>query len=509
MMEIVLDLLAQARGNTYVTFTVAVLSLVVFFYFNYSTQPFRGIPYVGGPKWDILNIKAQYRFVTDCKNLIKEGLQKCNGPFQVIGYVPITVLPPRYVPLVKDHPNLDFGKSAERRLFGQYPGLDWAHKINEDRIFQESLRINMTQYLSEATPLLAEEAHEILSEFFPQTTEWTSYTFGKDAAEMGVRLSTLVFLGKRFTKNKEWLYICTQYPQGIFGAIGGLLSTPKFLRPVLYRFLPQIIALKKYGEVARTLILPEIEERRRLRDAGADIKFNDALEWYYKNSSKRGKEEDFDAVSAMISLAFASTHTTVDLLCNVLYDLAAHPECIGPMREEIDKVLAEDGGWKKTTLYKMRLMDSFLKETQRMNPVQLTAMNRYVKQTTILSDGTRLPKGSLLAISLEGLRDASQFADPDVFDGFRFARKRQEPGQENQWQFTSTRNEFPSFGHGQWSCPGRFLVANELKIFLAELLLRYDIGYPAGVTRPPCTWFATESQVNMDTPLVFRLREKV
>ncbi|KAJ0311102.1 hypothetical protein COL516b_001805 [Colletotrichum fioriniae] len=464
-MEIALDLLARARGNAYVAVTVAVLSLVVFFYFNYSTQPFRGIPYVGGPKWDILNIKAQYRFVTDCKNLIKEGLQK------IIGYVPITVLPPRYVPLIKDHPNLDFGKSAERRLFGQYPGLDWAHKINEDRIFQESLRINMTQYL-----------------------KWTSYTFGKDAAEMGVRLSTLVFLGKRFTKNKEWLYICTQYPQGIFGAIGGLLSTPKFLRPALYRFLPQIIALKKYGEVARTLIVPEIEERRRLRDAGADVKFNDALEWYYKNSSKRGKEEDFDAVSAMISLAFASTHTTVDLLCNVLYDLAAHPECISPMREEIDKVLTEDGGWKKTTLYKMRLMDSFLKETQRMNPVQL--------------NGTRLPKGSLLAVSLEGLRDASQFENPNVFDGFRFARKRQEPGQENQWQFTSTRNEFPSFGHGQWSCPGRFLVANELKIFLAELLLRYDVGYPAGVTRPPCTWFATESQVNMETPLVFRLRER-
>ncbi|KAK1637087.1 cytochrome P450 [Colletotrichum phormii] len=485
-MEIALDLLSRVRGNTYVTVTVALLSLIVFFYFNYSTRPLRGIPYVGGPKWDILNIKAQYRFVTDCKNLIKEGLQKYNGPFQVIGYVPITVLPPRYVPLVKDHPNLDFGKSAEMRLFGQYPGLDWAHKINENRVFQESLRINMTQYL-----------------------KWTPYTIGKDAAEMGVRLSTLVFLGKRFSNNKEWLYICTQYPEGVWAAISGLLSTPKFLRSIVYRFLPGIIALKKLGEVAKTLILPEIEERRRLRDAGIDVKFNDALEWYYKNSNKRGQEEDFDAVSAMISLAFASTHTTVDLLCNVLYDLAAHSECIGPLREEIDRVLAEDGGWKKTTLYKMRLMDSFLKETQRMNPVQLTSMNRYVKQTTILSDGTRLPRGSLVSVSLEGLRDASQFAEPDVFDGFRFARKRQESGQENQWQFTSTRNEFPSFGHGQWSCPGRFLVANELKIFLAELLLRYDVGYPAGVTRPPGGWFAMESQVNKDTPLVFRLREKV
>lgn len=136
-------------------------------------------------------------------------------------------------------------------------------------------------------------------------------------------------------------------------------------------------------------------------------------------------------------------------------------------------------------------------------------MNRYVKKTTVLSDGTRLPKGSLLAISLSGLRDPNHFEDPDKFDGFRFARKREEPGQENQWQFTSTRNEFYSFGHGQWSCPGRFLVGSELKIFLAELLTKYDITYPEGVTRPPCTWFATESQVNQNTPVLFRLREKV
>ncbi|KAF6798080.1 P450 monooxygenase [Colletotrichum sojae] len=501
-MEILLEFLSRLRGNTYVSSALVLAALVVFFYFNYSTQPYRGIPYVGGPRWDILNLKAQYRFVTDCKKLIQEGLAK------IIGFVPIVILPPRYVPLIKDHPNLDFGKSAEKRLFGQYPGLDWAHKINEDRIFQESLRINMTQYLSEATPLLAEEAREILDDFFPQSHEWTPFLFGKHAGEMGVRLSTLVFLGKKFTRNKEWLYICTQYPEGIFGAVGGLLSTPKLFRPFLYRYLPQIKALQKYGKVAKELILPEVEERERLRATGADIKFNDALEWYYKNSAKRGKE-DFDAVSAMISLAFASTHTTVDLLCNVLYDLAAHPECVEPLRAEIDRVLAEDGGWKKTTLYKMRLMDSFLKESQRMNPVQLTAMNRYVKETTVLSDGTRLPKGSLLAVSLAALRDPRQFADPDRFDGFRFARRREQPGQENQWQFTSTRNEFYSFGHGQWSCPGRFLVGNELKIFLAELLLRYDLKYPEGVTRPEPGWFATESQVDMKTPVLFRLREKV
>ncbi|KAK1974951.1 hypothetical protein LZ30DRAFT_786643 [Colletotrichum cereale] len=127
------------------------------------------------------------------------------------------------------------------------------------------------------------------------------------------------------------------------------------------------------------------------------------------------------------------------------------------------------------------------------------AMNRYVKETTVLSDGTRLPKGSLLAVSLAGLRDASHPA---------FERKRQEPGQENQWQPTSTRNEFPRSGTASGRARVRFLVGNDIRIFLAELLMRYNVGYPEGVARPPCTWFAAESRVNMDTPLAFKLREK-
>jgi hypothetical protein len=76
IMEITLELLSRLRGNSYVTTAAIIVGLIIFFYFNYSTQPFRGVPYVGGPKWDILNLKAQYRFVTDCKNLIKEGLEK-------------------------------------------------------------------------------------------------------------------------------------------------------------------------------------------------------------------------------------------------------------------------------------------------------------------------------------------------------------------------------------------------------------------------------------------------
>lgn len=64
-------------------------------------------------------------------------------------------------------------------------------------------------------------------------------------------------------------------------------------------------------------------------------------------------------------------------LSQVIYDLAARPEYIKGLREEIKEVLAEDGydidgeGFtklKKSSYTKLRKLDSFLKESQRLSP---------------------------------------------------------------------------------------------------------------------------------------------
>ena len=53
---------------------------------------------------------------------------------------------------------------------------------------------------------------------------------------------------------------------------------------------------------------------------------------------------------------------------NVLYDLCAMPEYIGPLRAEAQTAFFGDGGmWKMETIKKLHLLDSFLKESQRVN----------------------------------------------------------------------------------------------------------------------------------------------
>lgn len=47
-----------------------------------------------------------------------------------------------------------------------------------------------------------------------------------------------------------------------------------------------------------------------------------------------------------------------------LFDLASRPEYIEPIREEIESIIAEEG-WSKSSVMKMRKLESFLKESQR------------------------------------------------------------------------------------------------------------------------------------------------
>lgn len=41
-----------------------------------------------------------------------------------------------------------------------------------------------------------------------------------------------------------------------------------------------------------------------------------------------------------------------------------------------------------------------------------------------------------------------------------------------------------NFGAGRYACPGRFFASMELKLLLAQLLVRFDFRFPDGKGRP-------------------------
>lgn len=158
----------------------------------------------------------------------------------------------------------------------------------------------------------------------------------------------------------------------------------------------------------------------------------------------------------------------------MILDIAAHPEIQKPLREEIQSVLREEGGFTKGCLHRMRLLDSVLKECQRMKPAAVSGLRGILNEDITLSDGLHLAKDTSIAVSAHLLWDKETYQDPQVWDGWRFYRLRQEAGQENRSQLVATSPEHMGFGIGVHACPGRFFAAHEVKIALCHILLRYD-----------------------------------
>lgn len=221
-------------------------------------------------------------------------------------------------------------------------------------------------------------------------------------------------------------------------------------------------------------------------------------------------------------------HTTTELLTGVLLDLAQNEEFIKELRDEIVAVLAKanepaaspsgtiDGAvekegkttWKKTTLYQMKLLDSALKESQRLHVRDTGSMRRVAESDVKLSDGTVIPKGAYTWVTLEAYRNPERYPDPDVYNPRRFLDLRSRPGQEKRWQLVSTSADHLGFGHGEHACPGRFFASNEVKIALVHLLMKYDWKLPEGRRPSDVVKGGSETGVDGHARIIFRRRKE-
>ena len=69
----------------------------------------------------------------------------------------------------------------------------------------------------------------------------------------------------------------------------------------------------------------------------------------------------------------ANVSNDLQSFVHALFHLAAEPHYIGPLREEIESVIKEEG-FTKIAMTKMWKLDSFMKESQRMNGVLLRSL---------------------------------------------------------------------------------------------------------------------------------------
>ncbi|EXF77903.1 ent-kaurene oxidase [Colletotrichum fioriniae PJ7] len=473
-------------------------------------KPSRKLPSVNpGRIFDFFDQERKKGFLMNARRIMEDARTQFPGqPYRLMTDVGETVvIPPDLVHDIRNEPGLSFSKAFADNFHPQLNGFEgFAVGNRPDGLFQLVIKKRITKLLNQITEPLASETRFAVDHIFGKPTQWQEYNTKDTILDLICRLSSRVFLGDEVCRDEAWLAITKSYTVNAFLGAEILRPYPYWLRYAANVFLPECKTLRRQVSDSRDIIEPVLQRRRdarqRAREGGEPApKFNDGIDWFEEESQGR----EYDVVGAQLGLSVVAIHTTTDLLVETMLRIAEHPELFDALRKEIIEVLTAEG-WKKTALFNMKLMDSVLKESQRLKPVTSAIMARMATRQVTLPNGLKLQKGERCVGDLGKMHDPSIYPDPESFNGYRFLNMRGDPKLDSQAHLVSTSPSHLGFGHGQHACPGRFFAGNELKIALAHLLMKFDWKLTPGYEHQWQEWgFAWNS--DSTAKLLFRRRE--
>ncbi|CAF3447089.1 unnamed protein product [Fusarium graminearum] len=447
---------------------ILVLSLLVL------VSPKEKIPVINKYPNDWFSIKAQIAFVTNADGLIKQGFAKFQNPFRMITLVgDRLILPEDHFEWIRRHgPQLDHQPLVRKDFFAGYPGFNGTAAISDpSKLLANVIKKKLVQN-PHVSKLHKNVQRDILAAWPEGCGAWKAVDWAKDGLNLISRMSASVFVGEELSHDETWQQVSTNYGMTVFLAARALRQWPRWLRPLIQWFLPACKSCRAEVKRAR-----EVLEKNLAKRAAEGKEHDDSITWF----SEIAAGKSYDPVAAQLGMSMAAVVTTSELLKQTVIEICSH-DLITPLREEIEAVVHEHG-WSPAALTNMRLLDSVIKETQRMNSAVIVNLDRQVLSPVTLPNGQYLPKGTALSIYMSRLRNPEVYENPDTFDAYRYAKLRAQGG---KWTYassaTSTSEDHFVFGIGKPICPGRFFAVAEVKTAIATILLDYDLRLAEGYT---------------------------
>ncbi|KAH8664171.1 cytochrome P450 [Xylariales sp. PMI_506] len=371
------------------------------------------------------------------------------------------------------------------------------------------MKSKLSGQLGRLVPRLKSELEYIVGQEFAECNDWTSVTVQPFVLRAVARLGGRVFVGSDLARSEQWMHTSVNFAVHVFIAVIKLQFFPKWLRPVAQYIVCDLPQIDRDIAQAQEMLRPIIDERLQNEELDPSHQRPDDFVQWLLDILPESQKRDYQLQAKLhLILCAAAIHTTTNLATDCLYDLATHPEYQEILRAEAQEVMENDNGWeRKESMAKLKKMDSFMKESQRLSG-NVTSFIRKVIQPIDLSDGTHLPAGTNLLAAQCGIsHDERYFPNPEVFDGLRFWKLRQQSEEAaNRWQFTSIGDWNLNFGLGKHACPGRFFASHEIKLVLAYFLLHFDIKLKDGEARPEPMMFMMSRTANSKAEIMFKRR---
>ena len=189
-------------------------------------------------------------------------------------------------------------------------------------------------------------------------------------AQSIAQVTTRVLCGQELARNEEWIRISVETTISTMQTAAAIREKyPPYLRWLASYFMtgPKLsLANRKRAAVILQPIL-----LKRMTGKGDGSGYSDGIQWLVAAAGARGKSVS-ELADEQLFLSIASVHSTSASLLSIVHDLATSAQYREEILDEIQGVQQEHGTtWTKASLAKLYKLDSFMKESQRVNPIGL------------------------------------------------------------------------------------------------------------------------------------------
>ncbi|KAH6664561.1 cytochrome P450 [Halenospora varia] len=356
--------------------------------------------------------------------------------------------------------------------------------------FQMSvIRNQITRNLAHLTPVIATELKEGFNRYWGDTTEWKELRIWDSCLKLIVGAANGAFCGTPLCRDVQFLDSLRDHAMTMFVGALAVNGTPKLLRPVSGAIVSLLCAFR-FNKTLK-LCLPFIKERlENTAKAMTDPTFSwtppkDGLQWIIEESYATNDPQQLDPTRVTHRLLYVndiSLHSTNSL------------NLVEALREECGAILQEAGGsWTREAVQKLKLVDATIRESMRLTPFASVGLPRTVVDPHGISlEGPNgklhIPQGTVVAMPMDPIhRDEDFYPDAARFNPYRFMqpgpvrsilessiqkiRKTMPPEKST----VTLDDAFLGFGFGKHACAGRFFALNEMKMFVAHMVLNYDV----------------------------------
>ncbi|KAI1076751.1 cytochrome P450 [Whalleya microplaca] len=452
---------------------------------------------------------SQARYTKEYRTLVDKGyyeyLRK-GLPFSIRNPVdpkrPIVLLPMKYLEEVRSAPESkwSFPLFLERSTIIKEVG---GPKMSQEATHMA--RLDLNRALTNLIEPMQEECLAAYRVVMPPCPEWTSIQPYQFLLHMFTRITARVLVGPELCGSQDWLDVTLGYTNCVLKAIPKVRATyhpsVRWLARYIDKDARQVV---KQRQRAAEVLRPIFDAR--IRNSKSPAEAGDAVQWLIEGYRAQGRKPTPEKLADdELSISVASIHSSSATALSTLFDLMDHPDSLAEIREEISQVRKQYPTWNRNALGALKLLDSFMKESQRIHSLTQLTMQRWAVSPVTFKDGFHIPAGTPISFANHQLNlDPDVHSHPTVFDAKRFSRRRK-GADVTKYHFASVSDDSINWGSGTHACPGRFLAQETLKLMFVHLLTHYEFKHPEeGQRRPTDNHHNFNFMPNVGASILFR-----